>query len=527
MRSYQFQKIVLISMLTFLVIFPHFIFSQSSKYIDQRMEKINSLISSGDCKTALKDLKLYVKQETEHAIAFLKIGYCSIETKQYENALKAFNRAEEISSGIEPRLGIQMVYLAKGDYETSINSGNLVLVIDPFNYLAKLRMAEAYIKMENFSKAEYEMSDISNIHGKTPDIIWNIGRIRYIQGDTEEAFNHFQDAYTLNPMHPGARYSLGLPKNRFSIDISPIYSHYHFSRNSIKSGGDRRGGYASITLFDKWSIGGGSTLDTVGNLSDTGGNFKSLTSETNIYNYALYGYNSPELIQSYFNLPINQYYIYSNILSPDFRVNQLSGHLSFTPDFKSKVKVSHHKIESNELYTDGSAVTELSYIRGRNIQIGMAGSRILFPKHNGYQGTFTFKVNVSDSIISETNLIGETVNIQNFKVEILSFSGIYYINTFQEYDRSNLGAAQQTFTYFNQYISIGAGGRGGELYTPILGDMPIINPSILRSGIFGFISFHPIPGFKITISNSRDYWKNSYGETPHSDQTKIIGSIRF
>jgi hypothetical protein len=57
--------------------------------------------------------------------------------------------------------------------------------------------------------------------------------------------------------------------------------------------------------------------------------------------------------------------------------------------------------------------------------------------------------------------------------------------------------------------------------------MPIINPAILLSGAFGFISIHPIEGFIITIANSRDYWKNAYGETPHSDQTKITGSIRF
>jgi 6,7-dimethyl-8-ribityllumazine synthase len=54
------------------------------KYIDKRMEKIDEKINSRDCKTALKELKAYVKDETEHAIAYLKIGYCSIETKQYD-----------------------------------------------------------------------------------------------------------------------------------------------------------------------------------------------------------------------------------------------------------------------------------------------------------------------------------------------------------------------------------------------------------------------------------------------------------
>ena len=506
---------------------PLKLFSQSVKYIDYRMDKINKLISNGDCKSALKDLKLYVKQETEHEPAFLKIGYCSIETKQYENAIKAFTRAEEISSGIEPWLGLQLVYLAKGDYENSIAAGNSVITIDTFNYLAKLRIAEAYIKLERFSRAESEIKEVTSIHGKSADILWNIGRIRYLQGDTEEAYQQFESAYDLNPDHKGTRFSLGLPVNKFSLEVSPIYAHYHFSHNSIKSGGDRRGGYANLILFDKWSIGGGHTLDTVGNLSESGGNFKYITSSTNVYNYALYGYNTPELIQTYYNLPINQYYTYNNILSADFRVHQSSGHISYTPNFYSKYKISHHKLESNEVYTDGSAITEFSFITGREMQFGVAGSRILFPKHNGYQGTFTFKFKLFDSFLFETNLIGETVNIQNYKVEFLSFSSYYYVNTYQEYDRSNLGAAQQSITYSNQYMTIGCGGRAGELYTPILGDMPIINPSLLRSGAFGFISIHPNPGFIITLSNSRDYWKNAYGETPHSDQTKITGTIRF
>ncbi len=488
------------------------------------MQKIDEIINNRDCKTALKELKAYIKDEPEHAIAYLKIGYCSIQTKQYDNAQKAFDRAEELSSGIEARAGLQLMYLDKGDLEKSITAGGDVLTIDPFNITARLRIADAFMRMENFSKAEKELTTISNIHGKTADIAWNIGKIRYLQGDKEEAFYQFENAYDLDPLHPGTRYSLGLPKNRFSLEVSPVYSHYHFSANSIKSGGDRRGGYANLTLFDKWNIGGGHFLDTVGNLSDTKGNLQSLVSDTNVLYYPIY--NTPALLETYYNLPINQYGIYKNIFSPDFRLHQSSGHISYSPDFKTRVKISHHKLESNEPYTDGSAITDVSYIIGRDVQYGIAGTRILFPKHNGYQATFTFKFKFLNYFTSESNAIAETVNVQSYKAELKSLNP-YYVYTYENYERSNLGAFQQTITYSNKYFTIGGGGRAGELYTPIIGDMPIINPAILRSGAFGFISIHPFEGFIITIANSRDYWKNAYGETPHSDQTKITGSIRF
>ena len=490
------------------------------------MLQINKQIASGNCKSALKDLKKLVKDEPEHARAYLKIGYCSIETKQYDNALVAFARAEEISSGIESRLGTQLVYLLKGDYDKSIEAGNKILEIDQFNYTARLRIMEAYIQLTNFSKAEKEITGISNIHGKSAELIWHTGRIRYLQGDTEEAFYQYENAYAIDPLHPATRASLGLPKNRFSLDIQPVYSHYHFSKNSIKSGGDRRGGYATLTILDKFTIGGGHTLDTVGNLSDTGGIYQTLINDVNVLNYALYGYTTPALIQTYYNLPINQYYNYTNLLAKDFRVYQSSGHISYAPNFKTKIKVAHHKIESNEVYTDGSAVTDISFMYGRSFQVGFAGTRILFPKHNGYQGTATIKFPIFKELISETNFIGETVNIQTYKYEILS-TGTYYVRSYEDYDRTNLGAFQQSFTYSTQYFSLGGGGRAGNLYTPILADMPIINPSYLRSGAFGFISIHPFEGFQITVSNSRDYWKNAYGETLHSDQTKITGSIRF
>ncbi len=118
------------------------------------MQKIDEIINNRDCKTALKELKAYIKDEPEHAIAYLKIGYCSIQTKQYDNAQKAFDRAEELSSGIEARAGLQLMYLDKGDLEKSITAGGDVLTIDPFNITARLRIADAFMRMENFSKAE-------------------------------------------------------------------------------------------------------------------------------------------------------------------------------------------------------------------------------------------------------------------------------------------------------------------------------------------------------------------------------------
>lgn len=488
------------------------------------MEQIESTLKKEGCTVALKDWKRYVKDEPDHARAYLKIGYCSIETKQYDNALTAFRRAEEISPGLEAKLGIQLVYLRKGDYEKSITSGGAVLSHDPFNYTARIRMAEGYLAQGQYTNAEKEIRDIAEIHGNSADIVWNQGRIRYLQGDTEEAFRLYENAYELDPTHPKTRSSLGLWKNRFSLEVSPLYSHYHFSKNSIKSSGERRGGYATLTLFDKWTIGGGHTLDTVGNLSDTGGNYQAYFSDVNVLYYPIY--NTSTLLQTYYNLPINQYYYYNNLLSPDFRVHQSSGHISYSPGFYSKVKISHHKIESNEIYTDGSAITDVSYFFGRELQIGVGGSRILFPKHNGYQGTITLKFSPFSGLVLESNLIGETVNIQTYKASLISLNP-YYVRSYEEYDRSNLGAFQQSFVYTFRFLSFGGGGRAGELYTPMLGDMPILNPAILRSGTFGFVTFHPFENFSITISNSRDYWKNAYGETPHSDQTKAMGSIKF
>lgn len=488
------------------------------------MDEIENILKKNGCVPALKDWKRYVKEEQDHARAYLKIGYCSIETKQYDNALKAFRRAEEISPGIEPRLGIQLVHLKKGEYDKSITEGGNALSQDPYNYTARIRIAEAFLAQEQYSKAEKEIQEISGIHGKNADLVWNLGRIRYLQGDKEEAFRLYENAYELDPTHPFTRSSLGLWKNRFSIELTPLYSHYHFSKNSIKSSGERRGGYATLTLFDKWTLGGGHTLDTVGNLSDTGGNYQTYFSDVNVLYYPIY--NTPALLQTYYNLPINQYFYYNNLFAADFRVHQSSGHISYAPDIYSKIKVSHHKIESNELYTDGSAITDISYTFGKEIQFGISGTRILFPKHNGYQGNFTIKFTPFSNFTLESNFIGETVNIQNYKASLISLNP-YYVRSYEEYDRSNLGAVQQSFIYSFRYMSFGGGGRAGELYTPMLGDMPILNPALLKSGAFGFITLHPFENFSLTISNSRDYWKNAYGEKPHSDQTKIMGSFKF
>jgi tetratricopeptide (TPR) repeat protein len=510
-------------------IFNSGIFAQSHVYRDVALEKIQKKVDNGRCNSSFSNLKEIIKNEPDHFRAYLLLGDCSLEFEDYPSALKYYQKADSISEGILPKIGMQATYLQNGETQKSIQLGESLLNKDPFNSKIRMYLMFGYAKMNQIPKVEKEFATIESLFGRSAQLYWQRGLIDYNRNRMEDSEEYFREAYNIDPNYSPNRKSLGLSKNPFFVSITPVYANYNFSENSIKSSGSRQGAYTNVQFSDQFNLGLGSFTDQVTNLSASKGNLQYLKSEINLLwysEYLKYIPNYSQMLTTYYNLPINQYYVLNNLAGSDFHLQQTSGHFEYRPDLDQKIRITHHVVASNDSFTHQAKITEFSYNFKQYSNFGIALARISYPKNNGSQGSLSWKENWKKTIFWESEAIFQNMAIQSSEIVYLSINPFKGYTSYS-YKRSKFGAFQQTISIYFHPFSIGIGGRVGDLYTPILGGSPTLNPSVLKAGGFGFISFYPFSQIEMTLSASRDNWENPYHEKLYSNQTKFALTWRF
>jgi tetratricopeptide (TPR) repeat protein len=521
---YKFNLIV-IRLLLLLTLFSTTVYSQN--YIDSNLNEAQIEINSGKCEGAIQKLNGILVKQPDHYLAWIKKAYCESVMGKNEVAFESYKKANEISYGVESLLGLQYTSLMLLKYDESIKYGFQVLEINPINYFAKLRLMYAYLYVGKNSEAEDELIELVRIYGKSAELTYLKGLIRYNQNEKEDSIDLFKTALKMDPNHEGAKYYLqisGAQSDQFSIKVD--YGSVRYSTNSVSSFGASRGAIGYATLFQSITIGLGYRTDTFTNLTNTSGVKRYFLDEYNLLTQALYLQNPSDLI-SYYQSPYNTYKLFELANSGGgLKFSDAIASIQFQSSPKTQIRVIGHRFQGNSNLVNGGTMVGFQLNYGLKDKFNIGGARIVFPKSNGYQISSGYLLNFLDNFFSYSEIFAQTMNIKTYDVETI-YLGAIYLNSKEEFNRSNFGAFQQTISYIHKLFAIGIGGRIGRLYTPLFDEIAIYNPAEFRSGAFGYLTIIPDLSTTITLSYSKDNWKNGYGETPSSSLLKILATWSY
>ncbi|MCP5503456.1 MAG: tetratricopeptide repeat protein [Leptospiraceae bacterium] len=508
--------------LLLLTVWGSLIYSEESNLFELNA-KANRFISENKCKDALEILQLIITKEPEHSIAYNRMAYCYAVLGEYDKSLEFYEKAYQISPNLDSLIGKQWVLLLKGKNSESVEVGKEALNLDGRNYWVLLRQAEAYYKMGEYQKSEELYRKIEELHGETAETIWRKGINKYLNGEMDNGLFLFWKAYEKNPKHAGARYSLGLPTEDSEFTLGLFYNPYSFQGSSLKGRGEKAGLFLSYFFLDSWTIRLGLANERLDNYNSTKGVWNYIFDEYNLIQYSYY--TSRTEILSYLSNTYNTYKLYSLLTSPDYSIQHGSLGLSFYQSYRSNFYADVHYIRSNDSYTNGGVNVNVGLSYGKSSRIiGELGS-ISYPANNGMQASLAYHWAFHPNFYSKTKGIVQKMQVQQTDILLLQPNPIWTYSTTNTLTH-NLAAIQETLGFTYKWFHVAIGGRLGKLYTPILEGQPVYNPSYMNGGGYGLIQYN-YDHIGISLSGSRDFWKNSIGERNTSNSGSISLQVRF
>jgi tetratricopeptide (TPR) repeat protein len=100
--------------------------------------------------------------------------------------------------------------ITAGDFAGAVPDLVIVEKARPDDPIVKIFLAEAYRRTGRFAEAELLLSDALSLKPDAVSAYMEYGRIRYAQGQTDEAIEFFREALDLMPDHPTINVELGL-----------------------------------------------------------------------------------------------------------------------------------------------------------------------------------------------------------------------------------------------------------------------------------------------------------------------------
>ncbi|MBT5953454.1 tetratricopeptide repeat protein [bacterium] len=178
-----------------------FTFSKmSSEQIKTAYYKSYNYEKMGNYDDAIKALKLIYKSFPEGYTVNYRLGYLYNVNQKYANAISHFKSAISASMySIEPKLGLMLVQMTKGDYDAAEELGHQILNTDYYNYYANLRLAYV-LRMQN--KAELAEKVVLKMLSLYPIDIYFLleyGILKMNAEDFKRAYSTFSDILILDP----------------------------------------------------------------------------------------------------------------------------------------------------------------------------------------------------------------------------------------------------------------------------------------------------------------------------------------
>ncbi|MBU4351146.1 tetratricopeptide repeat protein [Patescibacteria group bacterium] len=126
-------------------------------------------------------------------------------------SITALNKAAELEPS-NPLLYFKLgkVYFSQNNFDQAKDNFTLVQLLKPDLIEPKIFLSLIVEKQIGSEAALNSFSHLQNIYPLNPDITFQLGRIYFNQGQTNEAIVSFQQALKLNPQHLDSLYSLAL-----------------------------------------------------------------------------------------------------------------------------------------------------------------------------------------------------------------------------------------------------------------------------------------------------------------------------
>ncbi|MCL2410824.1 MAG: tetratricopeptide repeat protein [Treponema sp.] len=151
---------------------------------------------------------LYLHHEAADIPEFLGLAFAALG--DYRSSVAAFSQSfipGQIQSD-NLLLAIARSYMAMEEYSMAVSY--LTLCIENSNdslsvVIARLMLAEIYIILREYARAEHHLLTIINETGENAEARFQLGELYNLQGDTTRARFEWRMAYRQNPAHAGAR----------------------------------------------------------------------------------------------------------------------------------------------------------------------------------------------------------------------------------------------------------------------------------------------------------------------------------
>jgi len=136
----------------------------------------------------------------------LRLGWLFYLERKFKNASTHYKKAIEIRpSSIEAKQGLMLVSQVSGDFESTVIVGELLLKIDPLNYLANQRTISAYIQLKSFNKAVKRAKMMTEVYPTDPIFLEQLAFALVQSGKKDQAQHIVSELILLSPSNEFAR----------------------------------------------------------------------------------------------------------------------------------------------------------------------------------------------------------------------------------------------------------------------------------------------------------------------------------
>ena len=513
----DFKKSKLIFFLLLAISNPLSIFSNSIADSIALMEK-------KEFGKSIEMLNFLIEDNPDYVTAYMYRGYAFMMTERYDKALSDYKKADELSSTIDSLLGVQWALLASGKYDESIEYGKKILEIDPFNYYAKQRIADAYLEKKEYNIASEKYKELQNQYGKNADLLWKIGLCEYYSGNSEEATRLFQEGSKISPEHKGIQYSLSQGNSYPYFTVIPEYSSYNFKGSDYIGNGIKYGLGVSYSPNSNWNLRVNALSDKTENFNSTKGVENYLVDPINLLYISRL--TPPSTVTSYYlNSAYNVYYFTKLYTAKDYETNKYYAGVSYRINDRYSFHFSPHFLQSNSSILNGGSALQAGISYTNRYVLTFSGAYINAPESKGEQVAINLYYPFLEKFYSSSTLTSQFMRVKTTETVFISAAPLLvttdYVNVNKTY-----GFFQQEFGFTHKYFYLGVGGRYGTARTPLIGENWIYTGFDLLYGGYGQIG---IKTEKVTLQlqYSQDRWLDSRGDRPTSDAIKfmIIGRL--
>lgn len=477
-----------------------------------------------DYPKAIEQLDQLIKKYSDSAVTYMYRGYAYMMTEKYDNALADYKKADSINSTVDTLSGIQWALLSSGKNDESIAAGQKVLAIDPNNYYAKQRIADAYLEKKEYAKASENYKQLQSQYGKNGDLLWRIGLCEYYMGNKDEATKLFKEGNKLSPEHKGIQNSLsgisgssGYPY----FAVIPEFSSYGFKGSDYLGNGQKYGLGVSYSPNEDWNIRASAINDTTQNLNSSKGVSNYIIDPINIAYLSSYGYLSyPSSIPSYYSSAINLYYLGNLITAQNYVTTKYAMGVSYKLSERFSLHFTPQALKSNTPLLNGGAAAQLGVSYTNKFTLTASGAAISAPNSKGGQGTVTFYYPFLEKFYSSSTINGQYMTVNTSESVLVSLSPLY-ISTDTIKKSKSYGFFQQEFGYTMGYFYAGIGGRYGTARTPFMGENWIYTGFDLLYGGYGQIGVKT-ENLTVQLQFSHDKWLDARNDRPSSDTVKLM-----